>query len=229
MSDTDTYDPSSLIGPTPPKKLKSKDDSESANERQPSDSEQPPTIGPLPGAFMSHLTDLTEEEKLKNVRQKFIERENAVSGPSSRPTEREEWMLKPGAQKISAVNALKNRGFNCTASAGDNPAATIDLTSNQTPEELEALKLEQERLQAEIDLYNKKHNRTESLLEKHRKKIRRNSGKSSKKDKKKKDKKEKKEKKSKSKKEKKDKKKKRKSSKRDSSDSDSDSSGFGGF
>jgi len=145
----DGYDPSLPVGPVPPPKAQiSATDSGIKPDEEPQD--QALTIGPLPGEFMAHVSDLTEEEKFRQVREKFVNRESG-GGNVEVPKQREEWMLKPGEQKISAKNALKNRGFNCSGSGGTANAPIEE--PDRTPAELDALQKEQERLQAEIDLY----------------------------------------------------------------------------
>lgn len=241
----DGYDPNIMVGPVPPKRKAENiepieepaEKKAKSPEPEKQDSGLPeensaPVVGPLPGAFMNHLAGMTEEEKIKSARVKFNERElqKLENEKAEKPQQREEWMLKPGEQKINTANALKNRTFNQTSQGlgtdnnPDNPFAANGGLDGKSEAEMKALQAEQDRLQKEIDEYNLKHNRTESLLEKHKKKMRRNSGKSSKKDKKKKDKKDKKKKGKKSKKEKKSKKSKKSSKKNDSSDDSSSDS-----
>merc|ERR1711979_184264 len=122
-------------------------------------------------------------------------------------------MLGPGASgKISVANAMKNRGFRQEGS-GDKQDSNVQY---HDPEKLAILQQESAKLQKELDAYNKKHDRCESMLDRHRRKLLKKAEKAEKKSKKKK-KKSKKDKKS-----KKSRKRKHESSSSDSSSSSSD-------
>jgi len=190
-----------------------------------------PAIGPMPPSNLGlgAAADLRvknlgaqDADDFETVREKFSKREqdhiDKALAASVKSSERQEWMLKPGSGKITQARAMKNRKF--TSEGPTQQQLEDEERRNSDPQKLAEMHVMRDKLQAELEAYNKKHDRCESLLDRHRRKL----SKSEEKKKKKKKEKSKKSKKKKSKKEKKSKKgKKRKHSTSSGSDSSSDS------
>merc|ERR1711974_293336 len=129
-------------------------------------------IGPLPPSAMGLGNMPSTDLKVKNldaddaqqfadVREKFALRQEAAEGASSvRPTERQEWMMGPGNSKITAATAMKNRGFQQVSGSKEG-----DERRTSDPDKLAILQQESAKLQSELELYNQKHNRCESMLD----------------------------------------------------------------
>merc|ERR1712050_316697 len=131
-------------------------------------------IGPLPPSFMGLHSGPSSDLKVKNIesedaskfeeiRESFSKKEqDEFTKNNPKPTERQEWMLGPGVSgKISVANAMKNRGFRQEGS-GDKRDSNVQY---QDPEKLAILQQESAKLQKELDAYNKKRDRCESMLD----------------------------------------------------------------